>query len=570
MSYVLSRWLFLRLLALVYLVAFVSLWTQIDGLIGSDGILPLGDYLAQLHERLGDEAYRLRPTLTWFGHSDAVLHALCAGGVLLSLALMVGLAPIPLLLALWAIYLSLQISGQVFLGFQWDILLTESGLAAVLYAPARWFSVLPRGDPRPQRVGRWLLWALLFKLMVLSGLVKLISLDESWWELTALDYHYFTTCLPIWTGWYAHHLPPWIDKLSVLLMFVVEIVTPFFFFGPRRLRIAACFAQLALQFAIAATGNYGFFNLLTIALCVTLLDDRFLSRALPERFRPRDAERHGGWLRVASATLAAVAILLSSVSFVRELVRSEPPRGIDGFLGGVLDAGDRYVLGWGQPLLKWVDPFNSFNGYGLFRAMTTARPEIVIEASMDGRNWEEYGFRWKPGDVDRAPGLVAPHMPRLDWQMWFAALNPRRHQGWMEPLLIRLLEGAPAVEELFETVPFSPPRYVRLVYYDYEFTDPGDGDAWWRRERKGNLSGPLSLETFSRSPTEAKRLPRSRGRDRRRRRSRHPARRSASGPRRDRLVSWSPGRSAGRIPRPRGRSLRPSVRESSAAAPPRP
>lgn len=492
MTYRLSRWLFLRLLALVYLVAFVSLWVQIDGLIGSGGILPLGDYLSQIHERFGSEAYRLLPTLTWFSHSDGFLHALCASGVGLSLLLMVGVAPIPVLLALWAVYLSLQLSGQIFLGFQWDILLLESGFCAIFFAPAEWRPRLPWNTTGPSRAGRWLLWSLLFKLMVLSGAVKLISLDPTWWGLTALDYHYFTQPLPLRTSWYAHHLPAWFQKLSVLVMFVVEIGVPFLIWGPRRLRLAACAALVGFQVLIAATGNYGFFNLLTAVLCVPLLDDAFLERFLPAGCRGKRRGLPGWWRavgRVVRVAFVSCLLLLSGLSFLREVVRTAPRSGSGG------------PLIWGEPLLRAIDPFNTVNGYGLFRGMTTTRPEIVIEGSADGRSWQEYEFRYKAGDVTRSPRLAAPHMPRLDWQMWFAALNPQRNYGWLERLAVRLLEGAPQVEALLERVSAgdTPPRYLRLVRYTYEFSEPAErkaDGAWWRRQRQGELTRPLSLDQF--------------------------------------------------------------------------
>jgi hypothetical protein len=180
------------------------------------------------------------------------------------------------------------------------------------------------------------------------------------------------------------------------------------------------------------------------------------------------------------------------------MVRTPARRADEGTTAAVLGLADRVVLSWGQPtILKWIDPFRSINGYGLFRSMTTSRPEIVIEGSADGRTWTEYVFRWKPGDLDRRPGIVAPHMPRLDWQMWFAALNPQRARPWLERTMLRLLEGEPSVLALLDENPFADaaPRYVRLVLYRYEFAPPG-GDAWWTREQVGYLTGPVSRDEF--------------------------------------------------------------------------
>jgi hypothetical protein len=201
--------------------------------------------------------------------------------------------------------------------------------------------------------------------------------------------------------------------------------------------------------------------------------------------------------------VAAALVLVftaSGLTFVREIVRTSPREGIDGAARAAFDAADRVTLSWGQPwVLRWIDPFRTISGYGLFRVMTRERPEIVLEGSADGRAWTAYEFRWKPGATSRAPSFVQPHMPRLDWQMWFAALNPRRASGWLQGLSSRLLQGAPDVLELLDDDPFpgSPPRYLRWTYYDYRFTTPEErartGD-WWHREPRGVLLGPVSLE----------------------------------------------------------------------------
>jgi hypothetical protein len=258
---------------------------------------------------------------------------------------------------------------------------------------------------------------------------------------------------------------------------------------------------------IAGTGNYGFFNLLTCVLCVSWLDDAFLLRFLP--LRPRFAPQKPPTIPPSRArrfgfALAAVALAFaSSLAFVEEMVRTRPPGRIDGLAGSLLDAGAKYVAA-GEPILTVLGPFRSVNGYGLFRSMTTERPEIAIEASDDNITWHEMVFRYKAGDVHRRPQFVAPHQPRLDWQMWFAALDPRRAGPWLQRLLHRILEGSPPVLRLFDDTASlaKPPRYVRLVMYDYRFTTveeaSQEGHAWWKRERRGELTSALSLESFRR------------------------------------------------------------------------
>ena len=269
-SYDLSRWLFLRLFGLVCLIAMGSMWKQIHGLVGSQGLLPAAEFMARVGEQGGAVPFLTWPTLCWFSTSDLFLHALCVIGVLLSLLLIVGVLPIVGLGLIWLIYLSLSVIGQIFFGFQWDVLLLETAFLAMFFAPRevrpRWFS-----RRSPPATGRWLLWLLLFKLMFLSGVTKLLSGDVSWWNLTALSVHYETQPIPNRASWTMHQLPSWFGEMGVLGMFVIELVLPILIFSPRRLRHAASAGLILLQILIATTGNYGFFNLLAMTLCITLL-----------------------------------------------------------------------------------------------------------------------------------------------------------------------------------------------------------------------------------------------------------------------------------------------------------
>jgi len=483
-SYYLSRWLFLRLLGAVYLIAFVSLWVQLPGLIGHNGILPATNLLRAAAERLGPQRYHLLPTLCWLSADDGFLRFLCGGGVILSLAVFFGLAQAPALLLLWAFYLSLVTVGGDFLAFQWDILLLETGLLAVFFAPLRIRPNLARERPPPAIVLFLVRW-LLFRLMFLSGAVKLASGDAAWRRWIALNFHYETQPLPTWPGWYAHQLPEWFQKSSVSVMFFIELVVPFLIFAPRRLRFLACAALVWLQALIAATGNYCFFNLLTVVLCVPLLDDAFLKRFLPGRLGAFPAAwslkiRRSLWKRCLAAPFAVVLVAVSSLLGASRI-------------GLVRDVPD-----FARPVLGWVTPFRSINSYGLFAVMTVSRPEIIVEGSRDGRTWVEYEFRWKPGNLKRRPAFVAPHQPRLDWQMWFAALGSYRHNPWFINFLQRLLEGSPEVLALLEKNPFpgQPPRYVRAILYRYHFTDRTtrrEGGYWWRRQPLGLYCPVISL-----------------------------------------------------------------------------
>src|SRR5436189_2732557 len=271
-TYLWARRWFLRAVGLIHLIAFVPLWVQVDGLIGANGISPVNQFLPAVHEQLGRQAYSLLPTLCWFNSSNTFLHFLCGAGVAFSLLLVFGIAPVICLTALFVFYLSLTISGQTFLSFQWDILLLETGFLSIFLAP--WQLWQKRGQATPvSRAALFLLKLLLFKLMVMSGVVKLTSGDDCWWNLTALDYRYWSQPLPTIFGWWADQHPEWFKHFSVAFCLVVEIIVPFFIWAPRRLRRLAWALLVFLQFAISITWNYCFFNLLTIVLCLLLIDD---------------------------------------------------------------------------------------------------------------------------------------------------------------------------------------------------------------------------------------------------------------------------------------------------------
>jgi hypothetical protein len=423
-------------------------------LIGAQGISPVAPYLQSVREQIGLRAVWYIPSLAWLNASDGFLLFLCWAGAAFALALIFRVTPVVSLAALWALYLSVVAAGQDFLSFQWDALLLEVGFAAILLAP---WGLRPSYRRPPSAISVWVLRLILFRLMFESGIVKLRSGDPNWRNLTALSFHYETQPLPTVFAWYAHQLPLLFQKASVVGVFVVELAVPFLFLAPRRFRMAGAWITIALQLLIATTGNYAFFNLLTILLCVALLDD---GRSEPSK---------------ASYLSWAVGIVLIAAGVLQVLTMA---------------AGDSSLpapIAW---LGEKVEEARVVNHYGLFAVMTTSRPEIVIEGSDDSENWKAYEFKFKPGDVMRAPRWVAPHQPRLDWQMWFAALSSAQQMPWFSGLMLRVLQGSPAVVPLFRHNPFpdQPPKFVRAVVYDYHFTSPEERrltGAWWTRRYAG-------------------------------------------------------------------------------------
>lgn len=574
----LPRQLFLQGVAAVFLFAFASLYTQIPGLYGPEGILPARRTLRPQGKGPWQQLWET-PTLLWeaprLGLDTAQgLELLTLLGTLLALGalLLRRLRHLLVYLLLWAAYLSACQVGQVFLYFQWDSLLLETGFLAVLVAPLR----QPSHHKQPPQGGLagasphrglpfWLVRWLLFRLMFASGVVKLTSRCPTWWGLTALTYHYETQCLPTPAAWFAHHLPVWLHRLSVVATFLIEIAVPPLFFAPaRRLRLAAFYSQVLLQVLILITGNYNFFNLLTLVLATSLLDDRHLAA---EASNSRRKKTPASWPKALLALLAlllelAVYGLLAygtvhyfglEVDWEQRTIHSRTTFTFHQFsqwlkmvtlptmwLGGASLTWELLSALWRwtqvQGLLRklwaavqlsifgtatvamflvslvpysymepsthgrlWTGAHSLFgavehlqlaNSYGLFRRMTGlgGRPEVVLEGSYDKTHWVEIEFMYKPGNVSRPPPLVAPHQPRLDWQMWFAALGPHTHSPWFTSLVLCLLQGNEPVIHLIQSdvarYPFhkQPPTYVRAQRYKYWFSQPGEQGQWWRRQ----------------------------------------------------------------------------------------
>jgi predicted DCC family thiol-disulfide oxidoreductase YuxK len=486
-----QRW-FLRLLGLIFLIAFVSLWVQIDGLVGGNGVSPVSRFLPAVRQQFGSDAYLVFPTLCWFDSSNGFLNFLCGGGVVISMLLILGIAPALSLAVLFVFYLSLTIAGQVFFSFQWDVLLLETGFLSIFLAPWHlwprdllWWarSTTPAAAPPMSRAGLFLLKFLLFKLVLMSGVVKLTSGDDSWgwlnhsfhWSaLTAVDYHYWSQPLPTVFAWWADRSPEWFKHFSVAFCLVVEIIAPFFIWAPRRLRLTTAGLLIFLQIMIALTGNYCFFNLLTIALCLLLIDDAAIKPFLRHNRPCIDNAPGARGLAIQLRSYGAIAVIVVTLPINAWLIfsafkpESRPP-------------------GWVASFYEQLEAFRIVNGYGLFRVMTKDRCEIVIEGSTNGIEWMPYEFKWKPGDIKRAPGWCAPHQPRLDWQMWFAALETPEQNPWLIGLIVRLFEGTRDVTGLLARNPFQdkPPRYIRAMFYRYRFTTDEERrqtGAWWKRQ----------------------------------------------------------------------------------------
>lgn len=460
-SFELTESLFLRLLGLVYVAAFGSLWPQVVGLIGSHGIAPTAEVMRAMREQTGSKVFFYVPTLFWAGINDAGLVWFCVLGCLAAAALLVGFMPRMTAAICFLLYLSLVAVGQPFMGFQWDALLLESGFLA-LFA----------GIPSLAYAYRFLL----FRLMFESGAVKLLSHDPNWRNLHAMRFHFMTQPLPNPVAYYAYRAPAWMLDSMTAGTLAIELVCPFFLFGPRLLRRAGVALLIVLQVLIILTGNYAFFNLLALGLCLWAFDDTTFA-PLSRLLRRRKPGTHSPLLQRTLTVGLALLVAIGAVQVINLF----------------LPTSARPV----RKVLSFVAPFEIVNSYGLFAVMTTTRPEIVIEGSNDQTDWREYSFKYKPGELHRGLPLVAPYQPRLDWQMWFAALGSYEENNWVGGLMYRLMTGEPTALRLMNQPPFpKPPHYLRALVYDYQFTTPAERrrtGAVWQRKLLGTWFGPVSL-----------------------------------------------------------------------------
>ena len=474
-TYLWPRWLFLRGLGLIFLSAFYSLAFQIHGLIGQRGILPAGEYLANVRRVLGIvEGLWYAPTLFWFGAGDWALTIVVAAGIIASLLLTANVWPRLTTIACTVLFLSCVAALQDFSSYQSDGMLLEAGFIACWFAPRGFRPQLGDTDP-PSRLSLFMLRWEWFRIYFESGIVKLASGDPHWRNLTAMDEYYQNGPLPTWLGWYVQHWPHWYHAGTVLLTFAVELLLVWMVWLSRPFRVGCFLIVTALQIGIIATANYAFLNYLVLLLGVLLLDDQLLARVqwrlgLPEH---RYVRRRASWARRAEQIALGVVLYASVFAFFQDVP----------------------ILGWPA---RFLAPLRIANAYGLFAVMTEARYEIEFQGSRDGTTWTPYPFRYKPQDLMERPGIYAPYQPRFDWNLWFASLGPWQQSTWVVNAQLRLVEGSPSVLRLFRSDPFkgNPPPLVRTMLYRYWFTDlttKRATGAWWRRELVGPFTGPVAL-----------------------------------------------------------------------------
>jgi hypothetical protein len=452
-----------RLLAVCYLLAFVSTLHQFRPLVGSSGLTPIPRLLART-------GFRRTPSLFHLHYSDRFFAVIASIGALLSATVLFGLydllpvgAHLACWLLIWLLYLSIVNVGGVWYGFGWESLLLEAGFLAIFLGPSYQTPQLP--------VLLAFLW-LLFRVEFGAGMIKMRS-DPCWRELTCLYYHHETQPMPGPFSWFFHHLPKPLHKVEVAASHVTQLIVPFGLFAPQPVANVCAVLVIVTQAWLMASGNFAWLNLITITLGFAALDDSLLPITPPARLTGPPV-----WFLVTMLGTCAAIVVLSYWPV-------------------------RNLLSRHQGMNETYNPLRIVNSYGAFGSVTRERHEVVIEGTDDEEPhensvWQEYRFIGKPGDTDRLPPQVAPYHLRLDWLMWFAAISPGYAATWLPDLVHKLLQGDRATLKLFRHNPFpsAPPANIRVLRYHYRFSTPTERRAtggWWRRRYLSEDMPPMSL-----------------------------------------------------------------------------
>jgi hypothetical protein len=478
--YWLTRFVMLRLLGCIYAVAFLAAANQILPLIGSHGLLPVNSFLERVANALGSrtDGFMRLPSFFWFAHSDAVLQIAAWIGFALACVVAAGYANAIMMGVLWALYMSFVHVGQDWYGYGWEIQLLETGFLAIFLCP------LLDGRPFPKRappvVVLWLFRWLIFRIMVGAALIKLRG-DACWRDCTALYFHFETQPIPGPLSRWFHFLPHWALQSGVLFNFLAELIAPWFAFYPRIPRRGAGVIMVLFQVMLIVSGNLSFLNWLTIVPALACFDDGFWAKLMPRALSIR--AKIAGDVAQPSVPMQRTAWVVAAIIAVFSL----------------------------QPVTNMVSPaqimntsFNALdlvNTYGAFGSVGRERLNVVFEGTDDPPGpravWKEYPYRALPVALTRRPPQIAPYQPRLDWQMWFAAMSAPDQYPWTLHLVWKLLHNDPGALSLFGGNPFpgKPPRYIRAVLYKYEFVPAGNPEGnWWKREQLTLWLPPLSAD----------------------------------------------------------------------------
>jgi len=476
-SFQIARILIWRVLAGIYLVAFISALNQFPTLLGSNGLLPAPEFIRHV-------PFKSSPSLFYLHYSDAFLAAICWIGILISSLTLIGITekgPWWLItfawLTLWALYLSIVNVGQTFYSFGWESMILEAGFFAAFLGSSKMATALI-----PILALRWML----FRTEMGAGLIKLRG-DICWRDLTCLIYHHETQPMPNPLSWFFHQLPAPIMKAGVVFSHFVQVIAPFGLFAPQRIAAGAGLLIILHQLILIVGGNYSWLNWLTVVLGLTAFSDSIFSIFSVKTTTPTIRSRIHTGLVYGLGALTLILSIQPTLNFFAE----------------------RQLMNFSY------NRYHLVGSYGAFGSVTKQRYEIVLEGTRDSilspqTVWKEYEFKAKPGRLDLRPPQFAPYHLRLDWLMWFLPFSvhvtpqgiyKQGYQIWFLRFVRQLLNAHPQTLRLLGKDPFEgmPPHFVRAQFYLYQFTSPEEKSQtgnWWKRQWVDEYMPPVNLKVL--------------------------------------------------------------------------
>ncbi len=467
MSYWLTRLFFIRGLGSLYIIMGSILFFQGPSLIGENGLHPLSDIIAGLNSRGEELPLWSSPSVFWWLASNEIILTMAVIMILLGAILVAGYCNIIVLFILWGCQLSLVNAGSPFFAFGWETMMLEMTFLSCFFIHPWRLNLLSEKNFIPQYWSFFPLIWLLFRLILGAGLIKIRG-DHCWLDLTCMDYHYQTQPNPHPLSWFYHQAPRWFHRAEVLFTHFSELLVPFLFLGPQKIRRVGGIIIIIFQMILMSTGNLAFINWQTLVLSLVVFDDSFFkpfvfSQTQSKIKKLENLKPSLLFQRITFCALFVIALL--SYQPIKNLFSSE------------------------QRMNQSYNQFHLINSYGLFGSITQKRFEVVISASNEKKlspttAWREYNFYCKPSALDQRPCLITPYHLRLDWQMWFSAMRPQLQEPWLARLAEKILKGDPVVEKLLIQDPFhgeDRPIWIKMDLYEYKFAPPGYS-GWWERE----------------------------------------------------------------------------------------
>lgn len=482
-TYLWPRWIVLRLVGVIFILAFAGIIQEGMALVGPDGLAPIGGFLGEiskLFESVG-RAFWHAPSVFWLGHGASAISVVAWTGLIAAVALTINVAPRWMLLVCWVSLLSFVTTWQVFTSTQVDQLALETALLLIPFAPSGWRPGLGASSP-PRSLAVFMVRWLLFRVMFECGVMKLTAGDYHWFDLSAMDVLYETAPFPTPLAFWDHQLPHAWHVIEALLTFGAELVAPFVaIFGGRRGRWFAFVIWSLFQAGIQVTCNFGWLNTAALVLGILLLDDQMLATAWSALRRRKPA--------VVLPALVSRPLARWKLGLFRSALWLHFALTIAAFAAVLYPPEDESARG---ALLGVTAPWHSANSYTLYGSLLPWRFSVEFAGSNDGgRTWRAWKFHHQPQSESDISGFFAPWYARFEATLQAQANSPDP-KDMFGGVAAHLIARTPAVMALFSEDPFPdhPPTLVRIRGYRMSFVDAATHRAtgkYWHREDVGDF-----------------------------------------------------------------------------------